>query len=108
MSYQTLGADWSKVSTTLEAATKVLQDPHLSQLTCEVLRLSKAQKGEDPGPPCAPTVATKQAGVGLSLAILPVKALTYQKRHPWFLPVVGVGIVGFVMLIGYAIGRSRT
>lgn len=105
MSYYPLGIDWGTVSSALTAGTKVLQDPYLSQLTCEVLRLAKAQKGENPGPPCARTAAAP-GGVGLNVAILPVKALTYQKQHPWFLPVVGVGVVGVFVLIGYAIGRG--
>ena len=108
MSYtQTSGIDWNKVSGALEAGTKVLEDPHLQQLSCEIVRLSKANAGQNPGPPCARVVTTSRAGVGLGVAVLPVKALTYQAQHPWFLPAVGVGVVGIFVLIGYALGTAR-
>jgi hypothetical protein len=110
MPYTELGADWSKVGTALEAAGKVAGDPYLKQVACEVLRVSKVEAGQDPGPPCpltAPPGTVIPGGVGLRHAVWPIKVYGFHKRYPYVIPLAAVGVLGLIFYAGYATGKRR-
>lgn len=108
---QPLGADWGKVASLLDVGKSILEDPYLPQVTCEVLRLGKIERGQLPGPPCRSTVGLSTAavkkGIGLRFAVTPLKVWSYQRQHPWLLPTVVAGVLGLTFLVGYNVGKRR-
>ncbi len=113
MSYVPQGADITatldKLAPTVLAVSKVVEDPALPEIVCEVLRLNKVTAGLDPGPSCPRRVLTeadKRKGLGLYVARAPLRGYVWARQHPglaWGAAIAAVGIIG---LIGYSLGRS--
>lgn len=112
MSYVPQGADIAatldKVAPTILAVSKVVEDPALPEVVCEVLRLHNVTKGLPPGPSCPRRVFTeadKRKGVGLYVAREPLRAYVWARQNPgmaWGAAMVAVGLIG---LVGYTLGR---
>jgi hypothetical protein len=115
MAYEeALGADVSSLLTrgasALKAASKVIEDPALPQITCHVLRLNKITRNEDPGPPCPKIVLTeaqRRKGVGLAAAEKPLRAFVWARKNPAIAIGIGVGVVGMIWYVGYAMGKRK-
>lgn len=94
----------------LQIGVAVLEDPYLPETACEVMRLSKAQAGENPGPRCAATSradARKTTGVGLRYAVTPLRAYIWHRQNPWVIPAaVGAGLA-LIFYAGMLTGKRR-
>lgn len=94
----------------IQAASKVISDPALPEITCHILRLNNVVAGKNPGPPCPRTAyspAQKRQGVGMHLATKPLRAAVWARRHPAVAIGIGVGVVGLFVGIGYAMGKRK-
>lgn len=92
----------------VEAAARLVEDPALPEVACQILRLEKIHHGESPGSPCPLTVVTKSAagkGVGLSAATTPLRAFVWTQEHPVAAWSLIVGAVGLIWAIGFSSGR---
>lgn len=90
------------------AATKIAEDPHLPEVTCQVLRLNAIEKGQKPGPACArvPKAAGVGRGIGLRYAAGPLSVFVKTREKPWLIPVVVGSLIGGVFLLGYMAGAG--
>jgi hypothetical protein len=92
------------VASTVSAATAIVTDPYLPEVTKLVLRLRELEAK-------APTTGTKPSaptpGIGLRLAVKPLRAFVYLRERPWVLPVGAVAVVGGLVGLGYLLGRHR-
>lgn len=111
---QSLGIDFNslveKVGPAVQAASKVVADPALPEVTCHVLRLNRVTEGLNPGAPCVKkkySVAEKKQGIGLHLATQPLRIAVWAKQHPSVAIGVGLGLVGVIWGVGYTMGRRR-
>lgn len=112
--YEPLGIDVSdliaKGGPAIKAAAKVVEDPALPEVTCNILRLNKVVEGKSPGPACRRqryTKAQKRRGVGLHLAVTPLRLTVWARQHPALAIGAGVAVLGALVGVGYWIGRSR-
>jgi hypothetical protein len=99
-----------KLAPAVLAASKVIEDPALPEIACEVLRLNRVVSHQNPGLPCQRRVLTeadKRKGVGLYLAREPLRAYIWARQNPALAIGIGLGVVGIIGAIGYAIGRRR-
>ncbi len=111
MSYQpqALGLDlFKKGPAVLRAGAKILEDPYLPEVACEVMRLSDIEGGKPAGARCPPTrvTAKMKKGVGLRYAVKPLRALIFHKQNPWVVPVVLLGTLGAIFYLGYTMGKK--
>ena len=107
MAYTQLGLD---IGSTVKAASKIIEDPALPAVTCEVLRLNRVVEGKSPGPSCSRrvfTAAEKRKGVGLHLAVQPLRIATWARANPALAIGGAAAVVGGLVWIGYAMGRKR-
>lgn len=109
---QSLGLDIASLINTggpaIQAASKVISDPALPEITCNILRLNKVVAGQDPGPACAKrvyTAAQKRQGVGLSIAVVPLRVAVWARKNPALAIAAGASVVGLIGYIGYSIGK---
>jgi len=116
MSYtRTRHAGLGGIADVAKAATSIVEDPCLGTVASLVLRLHAAEQparpaapprpGQPKPPPAPPAPPVK--GIGLCSAVKPLRAVVYVRERPWLLPVGGAVIVGGLVALGYAIGRSR-
>lgn len=110
MSYhrQALGASLDTVGSAIQAASKIAEDPFLPEVICQILRLNKISAGQDPGPACPPTMVSagrEGKGIGLSVAVSPLRAFAWSRAHPIPAMAAAIGAVGAVFLLGYFTGR---
>lgn len=94
----------------LQAAAKVIQDPALPEVTCNILRLNRAVEGKNPGPPCQRhvyTQAQKKRGVGLHLAIHPLRGYTWARQNPALAIGLGASAIALIFGLGYMLGERR-
>lgn len=94
----------------LQAGSKVISDPALPEIICNVLRLNKVVAGKDPGPPCVRkvyTAAQKRKGVGLHIATGPIRTIVWARRNPAIAIGAGLGVVGLLVGIGYWMGKRK-
>ena len=99
-----------KGGTALQAASKVLVDPALPEVSCHVLRLNKITKGKHPGPACAKvryTASQKATGVGLARVVKPLRAAVWARQNPVVAVGIGAGVVGLIWWVGYRMGSSK-
>lgn len=97
-----------KLAPAVLAVSKVIEDPALPEIACEILRLNKVVAGQHPGLPCPRKVLTeaqKRKGVGLYLAREPLRAYVWARQNPGLTISIGLGVVGLIGAIGYAMGR---
>ncbi len=98
------------VGTALQAASKIIEDPFLPEVTCQILRLNKISKGVDPGPPCQRTIATPaqlQKGIGLSVASKPLRMFVWGRQHPILATGIGIGALALIFGLGYSAGKRK-
>lgn len=103
-----LGELINKGGPAVAAVAKVVQDPALPEVTCHVLRLNKITEGKDPGPPCVRKVYTpseKKQGIGLTLAVTPLRAAVWARGNPVLAAGAGLAVAGVLIGVGYALGR---
>ena len=93
----------------LNAAVQIVEDPHLSEVACHVLRLAAIQEGRIPGPKCTrvPTNFATTKGIGLRYAVVPLRTFVAAREHPWVGVVTGAGVVLGLIGLGYVLGRRR-
>jgi len=98
----------SRGGSAIAAVSKVVQDPALPEVTCHVLRLNKMAEGRDPGPPCArPSYVGKKGGIGLALAVAPLRAAVWAREHPVLAGGISLAVVGALVGVGYYMGKKR-
>jgi hypothetical protein len=91
------------------AALRVTEDPHLPEVTCQVLRLADLEAGKKPGPPCQKVSlkASPGRGIGLRHAVVPIRIAVKAREKPLyafgFVAAVGLSLIA----IGFALGRRR-
>lgn len=105
-----LGELINKGGPAVAAVAKVVQDPALPEVTCHVLRLNKITEGRDPGPPCTRrryTLSEKKQGIGLTLAVTPLRAAVWARAHPLLAMGAGLAVAGVLVGAGYTMGRKR-
>ena len=112
--HSALGLDLSEViakgGPAVQAASKIIQDPALPEVTCNVLRLSKVVEGRNAGPPCSRktySVQDRRKGVGLHLVVTPLRAAVWARKNPVLAAGAGVAVVGLLVGIGYHLGRKK-
>lgn len=99
-----------KLGPAVQAASKAIEDPALPELSCNVLRLNKVVEGRNPGAPCKRkvyTAAQKKKGLGLHLAITPLRIATWSRQHPAIATGIGLCVLGMIWGIGYQMGKRR-
>jgi hypothetical protein len=109
MSYVAQGATLDTIAPAIFAAAKIVEDPAVPEIACEVIRLNKVMAGQNPGPPCQRRVLTpadKRKGVGLYVARQPLRAYVWARQHPGTTLAIGAGIVLAIGLVGYTIGKK--
>ena len=96
------------VSSAGSAAARVIEDPHLPEVTCHILRLNAIEKGQKPGPKCKkiPKATAVGRGIGLRYATGPLRTFVAVRERPWIVPVVVGGLLGGVFLLGYVAGAA--
>ena len=102
-------ATLDRVGSAVEAASKVIEDPYLPEVTCHLLRLNRISRGENPGAPCSRTVVTaaqRGKGVGMGIAAKGLRVFAWARTNPGLAIGVGVGAVGLVFGLGYLVGRN--
>jgi hypothetical protein len=95
--------------TAAQAAVELVSDPYLSEVACQVVRLSKLEKGENPGPPCQriPVVAaTVGKGIGLRYVVKPLRVVVNAREQPILAAVAAATIIGSIFALGYIAGRA--
>jgi hypothetical protein len=103
-----LGELFERGTTAVQAAAKVLEDPALPEVTCQVLRLN-ALASNRPSPVCPAqryTLAQKQKGIGLHLAVTPLRIAVWARMHPLLATAVAGGSVLGLVGLGYALGKG--
>lgn len=109
MPYMQAHQELGSIGSTLDAAGKVVSDPALSDVACHLLRLNKITEGKPPGPPCLRRVYTKaqkEKGIGLYMAVKPLRAFIWARQRPAAAIAIGVGAVGALVGLGYLLGRK--
>ena len=99
-----------RAAPTVLAAARVIEDPALPEVTCQVLRLHTIAAGQPVGAPCKRIVITdtdKRKGIGLYAARDPLRAYVWARQHPLLATLVGVGIVGGLYYLGYSAGKGK-
>ena len=94
----------------IQAASKVIMDPALPEVTCNVLRLNRVVEGGGAGPACARvryTTAQKKQGVGLYMAVTPLRLATWARANPALAIMAGMGVVGGLVGLGYMLGKKK-
>lgn len=92
------------------AAKEIVADPYLPEVACQLIQMSRAEKGLPPGPRCARTRVTpyqKRKGVGLRHAVRPLRIAVWARRNPPLAMGVAIGMVGLVYYLGFADGRRK-
>jgi hypothetical protein len=94
---------------TLEAVSKVVLDPALPEVACNVLRLNHVIEGRPAGIPCSRKVYTadqKRKGVGLYMAVTPLRIVTWARENPAVAIGVGAGVISLIFGLGYIWGKG--
>lgn len=95
------------LATAGEAVAKIVEDPHLPEVSCQVLRLSALEKGVKV-PPCAlvPVATSPGKGVGLRSVVKPLRLFVKFKENPALGYLIGAGVFATIYLLGYKQGRK--
>lgn len=105
------GADlFKQAQPAIDIGTKILKDPYLPEMACELTRLSNLEAGKGPGPSCRRTVATPAQiaqGVGLRHAVGPLRLYIFHRQYPWVAPLAVAGLLGLTFWLGYEVGKGR-
>jgi hypothetical protein len=80
---------------TVNAATAIISDPYLPEVTRLVLKLQSLEKGS------AGTGGSTGKGVGLRNVVGPLRLFVKTQESPWILPVAAIGVFGLIFSAGY-------
>jgi len=89
----------------LVAGVNVANDPYLSEVLCHLTQLQQIKAGGQPQA-CAETQPGLTGGIGLSRAVVPMRAYVFAEDHKWAYAVAAAAIIGLPMLIGYRLGKG--
>jgi hypothetical protein len=100
--------DFATLLSAGKAALKVGEDPHLSEVVCQVMRLNKIEKKEPLGLPCPSTLKTISPGRGIGLrhAVDPLRFFVKTRENKYLLPLIVGGGALAVFLVGFFVGRG--
>lgn len=87
------------------AGVNVANDPYLGEVMCHLNQLQVIKAGGEAGP-CAKTPPGISGGIGLSRAVVPMRAYVYAEGHKWVYALAAAGILGLPFLLGYRIGKG--
>jgi hypothetical protein len=92
-----------------KAALQVVEDPHLGEVACHVLRLSAMEEGRTPGPRCTRVATTTRpgSGIGLRYAVGPLRTFVAAREQPIIAAGVAVAVVGGLLGLGYLLAKRR-
>lgn len=92
------------------AALRASEDPHLPEVTCQVLRLSDIEAGRKLGAACAkiPRNASPGRGIGLRHAVGPIRIAVKARENPILAWGSIVGLTLLVFAVGYQTGKRKT
>jgi hypothetical protein len=89
-----------KASGALSAATTILEDPSLPEVTGLVLRLHSLEPPSRPGGP-------PSKGIGLNKVVKPLRAYVRFREKPWLGYLVLACTFAVPAMLGYAAGKKR-
>lgn len=107
MTYQATGEESirDQIVDVGKAVAAVASDPHLSEVTCHVLRLKEIQEGRpDPGI-CKPVSIDylPDSGIGLRYAVVPLRYYVAARKHPFIAGLVVIGSAIAITATFYAL-----
>jgi hypothetical protein len=90
------------------ATARVVEDPYLPEVACQLLRLNAIERGMAPGGSCAKTTrrAVPGKGIGLRYVAKPLRAAVWARQNPLAAAAVVGGAVFLIGYIGYAMGKK--
>ena len=89
------------------AVAKVVEDPHLPEVACQVLRLNAIERGvSTPSCTIVPVAHQPGKGIGLRSVVKPLRLFVKAKENPPLAFLVGAGVVGTIFLLGYKSGKG--
>jgi hypothetical protein len=98
-----------KIAPAIQAASKVVEDPYLPEVSCHILRLNRIAKDQNPGAPCPRTTVSPHTkkGIGLSAAAKPLRAWVWARENPIVAVAAGTSVIGLIWGLGYYSGKKR-
>lgn len=90
----------------LQSASEIINDPYLPEITCQIQSLSSMQKGGK-ALRCARQPKGLKGGIGMEVAIKPLRAFVFYTKNPWVVRAVVMAVLGVTFYAGYATAKSR-
>lgn len=100
-------AGLGSVTSVINAAAAVVQDPCLNDVADLVLRLHAAEVRAAGPTAMAGDVPPPAVGIGLCYAVTPLKIAAFASENRWVLPIGILATVGTIFLAGMAFGGKR-
>lgn len=88
----------------LGTGAKVVADPYLPEVLCQIDQLAQIEAGRVPLP-CPRIPPGRVGGVGLRKVVAPMRAYVYAEQHPWVYPAAIGAAIGIPFLLGYLAGK---
>lgn len=107
VSYQSTGSDLTEA---LKYGQRIVNDPYLPEVVCELNRISRLEEGLSAGASCRRTRATPaqiRAGAGLRHLPGPLRLFAFHQQNPWVLPVAIGTLLAGLAVGGYYVGSRR-
>jgi len=99
-------ATLSTIGSAALAAGKVIEDPYLPEVACQLLRLNALERGMIPGAPCARTPKTRtNKGIGMRYVAPPLRAAVWARQNRLAAIGIAAGAVFLIGYVGYQIGK---
>lgn len=83
----------------VQAASKIVEDPALPEVTRLVLKLHSLQRSSAPTRPGAPAPAPAR-GIGLAKIVPPLRAYVYAEENWWVKPAAIAAILAVPFMLG--------
>ena len=92
------------------ATARVVEDPYLPEVACQLLRLNALERGALPGAPCKRTpparAQIRNKGIGLRYVAGPLRAAVWARQNPVPAALIAAGTVFLIGYIGYSMGKK--
>jgi hypothetical protein len=90
------------------AAGAILEDPCLSEVTSQILRLQAIEAARRPARTSGgkPSTAPTTKGIGLCNALPGIKLFVAYRQRPWTAAAIALGVIGGIFALGYAAGSD--
>ncbi len=90
------------------ATARVVEDPYLPEVACQLLRLNAIERGMAPGRGCVQTTRRSASGKGIGLRYVaqPLRAAVWARQNPVAAIGIAASAVFLIGYIGYQIGKK--